>query len=397
MERQKNRLVESIFDRPKPKEGESRKIPSLFHPPPPPAPAPEKEAKRVSAGRPIRRFPLGLDVGVASLKWAQLGLVEDRIQVVALGSQGFPSPAALPEVLKKHGLTGPAVLSLPLEEVTLRLLRMPALPESEMGQAVRWQIEQSLPSGVSLSEFTFDYLVLEEVAGQGKSQVLVTTASRQRVMAMVEQAKIAGLKTVAVEIDPFALAAGLAWIYPAFPRQTSLVLHLGDVSASLSVVVKGQLAFSRSLLTSDRSLTQVVSDHLRIPVEKADRLKRMQGLLATVEGAEEAAAVSKALASSLENLVVDVLHAFTSFSHQVVQSKTGRFEQVYLSGEVAQLPGIVPWLADRLQAPVERVNPFRAFPPGDSVRPVTAWESRASEFAVAVGLALHGVPENYRP
>ncbi|MEK9148192.1 MAG: hypothetical protein AAB650_02035, partial [Patescibacteria group bacterium] len=36
----------------------------------------------------------------------------------------FASLAALPEVLAQHGLAGPAVLSLPLEEVTLRLLNL---------------------------------------------------------------------------------------------------------------------------------------------------------------------------------------------------------------------------------------------------------------------------------
>jgi len=426
------RLVEAIFGRLKPKAGQPRRVPSLFQSRPSPQPNPSRpDSPKLSpslpkpppssapAGRIAKRFPLGLDLGMTSMTWAQLGVVNGQTTIVELGRRSL-SFATLSEperqaqvgetvrqVVSQHHVGGEVVLSLPLEDVTLRLLKMPSLSEEERTQAIRWQIEQTLPPKVSYDEFIVDYVVLQEIAGSLESRVLVASVPRQRVMAMVDLARGVGLTPVAVEIDPFALAAGLAWQHRFRADQTALVLHLGAATASLSVVAQEQLAFSRSLLTTARHLTQAVVDQLRVSWDEAEGLKREHGLLKAPEAPtgelpavpadDQALAVAQALASPLENLIVDTLHTFKSFSHQVAQSRIQQFEQVYLSGEAARLPGLVPWLTARLQVPVQLVDPFGRLPMLDPGGAMQSWSQQAPQFAIAMGLALHEVPPETPP
>lgn len=360
-----------------------------------------------------KRFPIGIDVGSGALKWAQIGLAGGRPCLVALGVKPIHALAALPEVqrtaelqevlkqvVSRHGLSGPAVLSLPLEDVNLRLLKIPSLPEQELEQAIRWQIEQSLPAQVSLAEFTFDYVVLQDIAAHGESHILVATAPRQRVVALTERARRAGLQPVAVDMDPFAVAAGLLWQRRVPPTETTLLLELGEKSASFSIVARGQLAFSRAILTTGQSLTQAVADHLQVNQDQAEMLKRAHGLRSDTSEPEPAAAppndagqaVARALASPLENLVVDLVHTFKSFSHQMTQSQIQQFDRVVVSGGTAQLPGLAPWLQIRVGVPVEIADPLAACPMVEELTAAQPWQDFSAQFSVAMGLALREVP-----
>lgn len=369
------------------------------------------ERPRASAGR---RFPTGLDLGSTAVKWVQLGRVNGQVHIMDIGHQprqaGGPTAseadrqrelrALLQSLVKQRRVGRAVVLSLPLEEVSLRVLKLPALPEGELVQAIRWQIEQTLPPEVSFEEFILDHVLLQDIATQWESKVLVASVPRQRVMKLVEQVRGAGLQPLAVEIDPFALAACLAWHQQVQAQDTVLLLHLGAKTASFSVIAKGQLAFSRSLLATGNSLTQAIADHLQVSWEQAEDLKRTTGLQRSQElthgsllpqAADEGVAVARALASPLESLIVDILHAFKSFSHQVAQSQIQRFDRIVLDGGGSRLPGLGPWLRARLNVPVELVDPLKSLP----MTPQVTTDSRHDKgpaLTLAMGLALREVP-----
>ena len=376
--------------------------------------SPPIQPQRASAERISRRFAVGLDLGATSLKWVQLGLVDGKIQVVDLGQESVTHLAGLPEprkqeqlgevlrqVVKKPRLSGRASLSLPMEDASLRLLKMPALPEEELEQAIRWQIEQVLPAGVSYEEITVDYATLQQEAdNQWESRVLVATASRRRGMSLVNQLSHAGLQPLAIEPAPFAMAACVERQHPFALNETVLLVHLGASASALAVVMKGQVIFGQPIPVTGVTLTKAVAEQLRVPADQAELLKRTHGLLASAELAtapvgvsDEKVSVAQALASPLENLVLDLLQGFKNFSQQVTQSHIQKFDRVYLSGGPAQLPGLPVWLTARLGVPVETVDPFTAIPMCEAAAQQKPRNAAASNFAVAMGLALWEVPQ----
>ena len=411
MERQTDRLVESIFDRLKTKDQKSRLIPSLFHS--------SSGTKTVAPPEPQvpfkpsgRRFHLGLDIGSATFRWVQLGLVRQRIEIMEIGQQPLESGAILPEAERKNflrdqlrqmvstrALGGAAVLSLPVEVATLRVLKMPVLPEGEMEQAVRWQIEQTLPPQISYDDLAVDFLSLGEMGTLQENRVLISSVPRRRVLELVELVQSAGLQPIAVELDSFSVMTVLKAQRRIPEGQTVLLLDLGAASSSFSVISKGGLSFSRAILTTGRSLTRSIAERLRISADQAEILKRTHGMTGHPElnvapqgAAGESLSVAQALASTLENLVMDALHSFKDFSHQITQSQIQRFDRLYLSGGTALLPGLAPWLERRLGAPVEILNPSGILPVAKSASVPPSWEEAAVRFSVAMGLALREVP-----
>ena len=356
------------------------------------------------------KIPLGLDLGTASIKWVQLDRVEGELVIQRVGIKPLGISLTLSETERRNhlrqvlqetitplGFQREVVLSIPLEDVSLRLLKMPALPEAELEQAVRWQIEQSLPDQVSYDDLTVDHLVLDEANSQWEVRVVVVTVPRRRVTELMDQVRQVGLKPVAIDVDPFCLVGCLAWQNRLPAKEAILILHMGATSVFFSIVVNGQLSYSRCLEASGWKLTRAVSEFMSVPLDEAEKLKRLHGMLTSPPaGSDEATAetVTRALASPLENMVVDILHSFKSFAHQMGLSQLQHFDRLYLSGGTAQLPGLVEWLKDRVGVPVERINPLESFPIKDPNASHESLNDVAPSFAVSVGLALREVPEN---
>ncbi len=361
-------------------------------------------------------LPLGLDIGTTAIKWAQLAHDNGKSRIVRLGVEPLtaaPSASSearltelrdqLKRIAANHGLSGPVAISLAVDDTRFRLTKLPVLPPEEMQQALRWQVEQNLPAQTTYQDMVVDYTALPMAAGLTESRIMLVTVPRQRVTAALESLRCTGFTPVAVEVDPSSIQAGLAWLGKTSPNETALLLHFGASSASFSILVGGQLAFSRAILATGNSLTQIVSEQLRVSPVEAENLKRAHGLLKApglvqpAQGAADAdgkaGAVSQSLSSSMENLMVDLLHAFKGFSHQMTQSQIQRFDRVYIDGGGAQMPGLIPWLQLRMGAPVEMLNPL-AGAVLDTALSAQAWEPSAPQLSIAVGLAAREIVES---
>lgn len=414
MQRRPDRLVEEIFGG---RKGRPGQVPSLFKQEPPVrkgTPRPGWRPKPRLPKRVVgREFPLGLDLGTSTVRWVQLAEVEGRIHMTDVGmlsvggeaaplpELGQPNPLqpALQEMVRRSRVSHRVSLSLAAEEVSVQFLKMPILPEDQMRDALRLQVEQLLPLEASAQDLSVDYTVLEEEVNRMESRLLVVALPRQKVLERIAPVQAVGLSPVALDIDPFAVTACVVWTGQLPPTQTALLLHLGERSASFSVVSGGQLVFTRSVLAAGRQLTQAVADRLQVPMDRAEALKRAHGVLAAAsqgqgeppQGGEESLGVAQALAAPLENLMVDMLHSFKSFSFQMTQSKIQRFDRLLLSGGGALLPGIAPWFQARVGVPVEPVRPFGRMPLLPPLTLEESWSSGEAGFALAMGLALREV------
>jgi type IV pilus assembly protein PilM len=359
-----------------------------------------------------KRYALGLDVGAHAIKWAQFGEVNGRIELIELGYEPFtpghagssPHLAAADHLkawANARRFKGPTNLTLRLEHTSLRTIKLPPLPEQELGQAVRWQVEKELPSHLRYEDLCVDYLPISAYSPSREQHYLLVTTPRTYVDAAVASLKGTGLQISAVDIDPLAIETCLMRLYPERAQETALLLHIGTQRASMSILAKGSLAFSRANLISGNSLTQAIADKLHVPAAGAEQFKQEYGILDLVdpEAGDESSprkTVAQALASCMENLMVDFMHAFMGFSHQGTQSQIKSFDRVYLCGGATQLPGLVEWLHRRIEVPVELINPFagRALPDTASL-PVPI-ERLYPQLIVAVGLAMRELVDKNR-
>ena len=94
------------------------------------------------------------------------------------------------------------VASVPEAKSFVRMLSIASMPESEIGDAIPWELEQDIP--VPVDQVYLDWQILGEVGG--KMNILVAATPKDYVDSLIDSLKLARLKPVALELESIATA-----------------------------------------------------------------------------------------------------------------------------------------------------------------------------------------------
>ncbi len=303
-------------------------------------------------GKKAEYYPAAVEFSSHSIKLLQFaktsrGIEIAKIACVPLGQEtkGVQEMRTLlQKVLREHQLKGEAVTSLPLSKIQTLSFVIPSMPEVEIEQAVVWKLKQNLPAGFNFANITFDYSIsaLDVPAGR-ELRVLAFIAARDLVLERIKIFAEMSLKLVAISPEPYAIYSALLWGDKIPFQETVVFLHLGASESSISIVRGWEIQFIRPLNFSGNALTEGVASSRQVDWLKAEALKK-EGTLN--------------LSSQLENLLVDIEHAFKTFAAQQMKSPLNRFDRLILTGGTAGLKNIDQFLHDRLEVPVDVLDPF---------------------------------------
>lgn len=319
--------------------------------------------------------PSAIEIGSASLKLLQIAKTQNSYEIVksayvplASNPQSPHHPAlrdSLEKLLRDNPVSGEVVSSLPINKIHTLTYVLPHMPPGEIEQALAWKLKQNPPTGFTFEGLSFDYIanVHSRDSLSKETQVLVFVASKEAVMQHLRLFRDFSLELISVEPKPYATLSALLWLDKIRQEETVLVLQLGESQSSITVVFSAQPYLIRPLAVSGNTLTEAIARYHQFDWEKAEALKKKEGLKDWVsqpkEGqAKEESMCRQALSSQLENLVVDVEHTFKYFSHQLMKSQVTSFDRVVLCGGSSALGSLDAFLADRLAVPVEVFNPF---------------------------------------
>ena len=348
--------------------------------------------------RGIPSMPAGIDIGTSGIKLVQLappgpqqGLEIIRLDQVQYREidQRLEANARKIELLKmlvERNKIGPEVVSsLSINELQFYNLSLPSMSRQELHEAVRWKIEQLLPSHMQMKEAEFDFLILNEeesFGATGQVKILAVVAAKAVIEERVKLLQKVGLEPVAIEVDPFALVGFSPEIFRD-DKEVILWLDLGAEATSMVVTKGAKVYFCRSLAVNSNQLTKAILEHRRVEWNKAEELKTKHGL-----SKDETTSLYLSMASTLENLIVDIEHSFKYFSYQITQSQVTKFDRVILAGGGADLKNLPQFLSEKLGAPVELANPFSGLKISEEIRSQKGKFLQApSGFALACGLA----------
>jgi type IV pilus assembly protein PilM len=395
-------VVSSIFDR-----TTKKRISSLFtakQKTPPLNLAPKKYA----ADRKLikRVFPMGLDIGISSIKIVQLGQDQSgAIRIMNFINEELPKEIQdkpkerdrmLAPILKKivsgNALDAACFVALPYNLVKFDLINLPRMPSSEIDKAVRWEIKQNTQA--EFGEISFDYIALiKQEFFNNQTGILTVTASKKDISGYLAFLQSANLRPVAIDIEPLAELAALDYAGKLSPQETVLMLHMGASQTLLSIICNQELISIRQLNVTGNLLTKSISEYCRIPWEEAEAVKKTFGIAASFEKEAKGKAVEykNAILSSLEDMVQDIEHTFKYFSYQLTRSKVTRFDRVILSAGASGLNYLVPFLSSRLNVDVRIADVFGAFEFPEGKNFANPEGSLTPRMNVALGLALRGI------
>jgi type IV pilus assembly protein PilM len=339
---------------------------------------------------------VGLDIGSSAIKAVELKAAGNTYRVTAFGCEPVPPDsivdgaitdrAAVSSALKRlfsntSFTTKDVAVSLSGSAVIVKKISLPNMTAAELDESIYWEAEQYIP--FDIQDVNLDYQVLRGGKTDAKSpmEVLLVAAKKERISDYTEVITQAGRIPIVVDVDAFALQNAYEVNYGFISDSVTVLLNAGASAINVNIVVGSQSVFTRDISIGGNAYTEAVQKELHLPFESAERVKKGEAVSDVT--LEDHAPVLKAVT---ENIVLELEKTFEFFR---TTSTVDRIDRIVLTGGASKVEDFAATLEERLEMPVELLDPFKqiAFEPHklglddekSAIQPTAA---------IAVGLAL---------
>lgn len=291
--------------------------------------------------------------------------------------------AALKQLWSKGGFRSKSVvLGIGNHHVLVRDLTVPGATLAGIRESLPFQVQDMLPMAVADAQLDF-YPTTDVPGGDGAAVGgLLVAAGKEAVLGNIEAVRRAGLRTVDVDLIPFAVSRVLLPL--ADGDGVVAVIDVGASTTSVLIAKDGVPQFVRLIPAGGRDLTNVLATRLGMSTADTEPLKRKLGLgsrKGVPEEHHEALGIIYETASELLiSLRNTVEYYLNSRPDETVQ-------HLVLSGGGAELPGFAEALTEVTRLEVVTGDPFQRV---DFSRRLQAGEhgQDRSSMTVALGLAI---------
>ncbi len=284
---------------------------------------------------------------------------------------------AIFSVLKKIRLkTGinEAHVSIPEQYVYVTLLPVTEENWRDLKSYIELHLLNHLP--YSKEEYTFKYKLMKY---DGKSVVHVYVFSKKIMLQYTKIFHAAGYKVLSIESEHEALLR----VTTGNIGKTYMMADIGSDSTSLSIVNDNTIVFSKVIFFGKKEIIEGLKLSLGISeIEARAILER--GLPLARKNPKEWAALSKSLAKLTDELDGAIVHWHSQGIHVSAKNNIG---SIILSGALAGVSGIAPYLAQVLSTPVALANIWKNAELASGYIPLITFQD-SLRFAAPLGLAL---------
>jgi type IV pilus assembly protein PilM len=336
---------------------------------------------------------VGLDIGSSAVKAVELKATGKRYRVTAFASEPLPpdsivagaivDAAAVAEAIRKlftrKAFTGKQVAaSLSGNAVIVKKITVPTMTTTELADSIYWEAEQYIP--FDIQDVNLDYHVLSSGTA-GSMDVLIVAAKKEKIADYTNVIATAGRVPVVMDVDAFALQNAYEINYGLDPQAVVVLLNAGASAVNVNILSGDQWLFTRDISMGGHAYTEAVQKELNLPFESAERLKKGE----SVDEGVSYEAAAPALQAMTDNVLLEIEKTFDFFKATAASS---RIDRVMLSGGASCVEGFRHALEERVGAPVEAFDPFKAVAVDARACGGADPASVAPIAAVAVGLAL---------
>lgn len=291
------------------------------------------------------------------------------------------------EAIEKAGpkkiKTNKVICSLPESKVFLRVISLPKIEEAEAAEAIKWEMEANIP--IPIDEAYYDWQFLESEDGKAdhkKQDVLTVATARDVVDDLLAVLNLAGLDVYGMEVESIATARSLIVQDDSAKKMDPvLIVDLGAQRTSFIMVSNGVPTFTSSIPFSSEGISDAISKGFSISLEEAEKIKIAHGIESIKENP-----VFGVVRSLLENLVQETEKTLDFYKEFTKNSLN--IDRIVVCGGGANLKGLAPFLAKRLNKDIELGNSWVNFVLGDKL-PIIDKEN-SIRYSTVIGLAMRG-------
>ncbi|MEI7842346.1 MAG: pilus assembly protein PilM [Gallionellaceae bacterium] len=340
---------------------------------------------------------IGVDISSSSVKMVELseapkkaGYIVERYAIEALPADAVTDgninnldavSEALTRAWKRMGTRIRNVsLALPAAAVISKKILLPAgLREDELEIQVESEANQYIP--FALEEVNLDFQVIgPSPTNPEEIEVLLAASRKANVEDRVATAQAAGLKTIVVDVEPYAAEAAYEQVRSQLPGgaadQCVALIDIGANVMNVNVLRNGQSIYMRDQQIGGSQLTQLIQNAFGLSAEDAESAKRNGGLPDSYE--------TDVLAPFRENVATEVTRALQFF---FTSTQFNEVNYVVLAGGCASLSGLDDAVATRTQVSTLVANPFAQMTLSSRIKP-RQLQTDAPALMIACGLAM---------
>lgn len=260
-------------------------------------------------------------------------------------------------------------------DVIVKKITMERVKEQQARELMRWEAEQHVPFDMESVEV--DFQILDPEADGLDMNVLLVAAKRDLVDAKNQLLTDAGAPPSIIDVDAFALHNAFARNHPDAMSGTVALLNIGHEVTNLNILEDGVPVLTRDLVIGTRRFREDLQREQGMTAEEAEDLLRE---------ARMSPALESIIMSRGEEIAVGMERAATFLSS--ANRSFAQVRVVYACGGGSRIPGLLPWLADRLHIPVESANAFARLAIRDGALEFYSLDEVAPMLMLPIGLAL---------
>lgn len=277
--------------------------------------------------------------------------------------------------------TKKVICSLPETKAFLRIISLPQMEQSEIKEAVKWEMEANIPLPLDQVYYDWQMLPSDLFLEKNKITLLVVAIAKSVVDKTIEILEKAGLEPVGLEIESIAQARSLLW--EKNEDETVLIVDIGDRRTSFSITNGGITCFTSSIPLCGQSITEAISKGMNVSFEEAEKIKFSYGIGNDFKNDS----LFKLTQPILENFIKEIDQSIDFYLTGLKYSNS--IKRVIICGGGANTKGLVPYLSKKLGREIEFGNPWANMNLGKNL-PVIE-KSQSVQYSTAIGLALKGL------
>lgn len=287
--------------------------------------------------------------------------------------------------MREHSFsTSKAVVALPEQDVFTRVINIPTMSEKELKGFIELGAEEYIP--LPLEEVTFDVQMIGQVDkdDDSKGMSVLLVASKNEILAKyVTFMRKAGLVPSGIEPETLSIERVLG--DTAARPSASIIVNVGLLSTQIIITYKGFVRFTRSISIGGEDLTKGVQKSLELDYVQAEEYKKAYGL----DESQVDAKVFNAIKPVFDKIINEINRSktyYTTHNPDVI------INRVILSGGTALMPGLLLYIANKLDVEAELANPWRNIKIAEKIQK-SREELMATGplYSTSVGLALKGI------
>lgn len=331
----------------------------------------------------------GLDIGTNAIRVVQLSGSAGNWSLAHYGYAPVDSKTVSsnsPEAKRRLGdvimtaigqsgiKTRDVAIGLPSQKTFTTVIDVPTMPESELKNTIKYQIDQYIP--LPMDEAKVDWKLLGQSLHDPKQQeVLLTSAAVSYAEEQLEFVESLGLNVIAAEPDPIAMIRSLL---PSGANDARLLVDMGELSTDIAVTYGEAPRLVRTIPVGLGALLKSIVSNLNVQDDQARQFLLKFGLAPDRLDGQ----VLHAVENTLDTFVSELTKSIKFFQTRYPNTPVGG---ILLAGYASSIPRLGEYVNAKAGIPAEAANPWQKVKVSQAdqqqILPIM------HEFATVVGLA----------